>query len=228
MLIMPTPLIKKLSLKNIALHLRGILPSWAYEFLLHVRLITFPRLCKKDASFPDYTDGEWITRKPTSDLRAIVEYLHTKPITHSTILSIGVGNSYLANELHAQCKHIDGISIVPQEITLAETLGYTNYSVVLLDKYGVISPKLKGSYDFIVDNDLAGYACCLTHFHEMIQSYISLLAPQGIILTGIRGSKYFDCGFGMSERFIKILCSRHKLSWNKLTPTVIALTPETV
>lgn len=220
---MSATLRQKLSQKNITLHLRAILPAWAYEFLLSIRLTLFPKSCSKQNTFPNYTDGEWITRKPTKDERAIVDYLEQQTITDAHILHIGIGSSHLAQHLHDKSTYIDGISIVSKEIDHAKTLGYDNYSVVLLDKYGKITNSLTGPYQYIIDNNLSGYACCLKHFHDMMQSYLNLLSPEGVILTGVIGLKYFDCGFGITETFIQSLCKQYQLNWILVAPGVIAI-----
>ena len=42
-------------------------------------------------------------------------------------------------------------------------------------------------YDFIVDNNLNGFACCRYHFWYMLTTYCMFLKPSGRILTDQRG-----------------------------------------
>lgn len=214
---------KRLTRKNLALHAHSILPASIFELLLEMHLFFFPRLCHKKTQFPNYTDGEWITRKPTHDQRAIVEYLLCTIKTPVRILHIGIGNSFLAQQLQNKDVTIDGISIVQDEITHAKEQHLKDYSVWLMNKYGSAVGNLPDSYDYIADNDLAGYACCLTHFHEMMDGYLKRLKKDGVILTGRNGMTYFDCGFGMTKRFKQNLIKRDHLTWTQITPDVIAI-----
>ena len=97
-----------------------------------------------------------------------------------------------------------------------------------MNKYGNDLASLTGNYTYIIDNNLASYACCKTHFFQMLRTYLNLLAPNGCILTGTQGVKYFDSGFGMTDGFISRLKDQFQLSWTSVAPDVIAINSQNI
>jgi hypothetical protein len=81
---------------------------------------------------------------------------------------------------------IDGLTIAPPEKARADSLGLPNYRVRLGNKYSR-SLRLEHRYDFIIDNNLAGFVCCKYHFYLMWNTYLDALRPDGKILTHQRG-----------------------------------------
>ena len=81
-------------------------------------------------------------------------------------------------------------------------------------------------YDYIVDNNLASYACCKYHFHLMLDSYLACLRPGGRILTDQRGMDYSvgdDHRWRLSFDDLVALGDRFPIVAGRLTDTVYEL-----
>jgi hypothetical protein len=113
---------------------------------------------------------------------------HMDPGPEQQILHVGVGNSQLAQRFAPQVRLVDGLTVWRPEQALADSLGIAGYTVHFLSKYSrefVLA--IEHDYDFIVDNNLASFACCKYHFHRMLDNYVWCLRPGGRILTDQRG-----------------------------------------
>jgi hypothetical protein len=107
------------------------------------------------------------------------------------ILHVGVGNSGLAQRFAERVHLVDGLTVSEPELALARSLRIANYSVHLLSKYGrEFLLQVEHRYDYIVDNNLASFACCKFHFHRMLDNYLWCLQPGGRILTDQRGMDF--------------------------------------
>ena len=68
-----------------------------------------------------------------------------------------------------------------REKTLADSLHIANYTVYLLTSTAGISSQGFGNrYDYIIDNNLASFACCKYHFYRMVDNYLWCLRPGGM------------------------------------------------
>lgn len=104
------------------------------------------------------------------------------------ILHVGVGNSRLAQRFAPQVGLVDGITVWEPEKVLADSLAIANYTVYFVSKYSrEFLLTIEHAYDYIVDNNLASFACCKYHFHRMFDNYAWCLRPGGRILTDQRG-----------------------------------------
>ena len=192
---------RRLSCKIIAHKIRKYSPT-SYDLLLMMRLLLFKRKCNdQDGLFASYSDGSWVGRKTTSDLISIQKFLKEK--SEIDVLQIGTGNMSLYKSLGPQLKSFYGLTIIIDELHFAEHIikqsSDPTSKVFLLNKYTCKYDFLEGKQvDFIVDNDLASYACCIHHFNEMLKAYKEILKPGGSILVGIKGLGYFDTGFGLT------------------------------
>jgi hypothetical protein len=95
---------------------------------------------------------------------------------------------------------VEGLTVSSREKARADSLGIANYRTHLLSKHSrELIVVLTSSFDYIIDNNLASFACCKYHFYLMMDSYLSLLAPGGSILTHQRGMNWacLDPGFIM-------------------------------
>ena len=103
---------------------------------------------------------------------------------------------------HAQAQAFPGGH--PQEREIA--------FVYFLNKYGREFPlMLTNRYDFVIDNNLASYACCKYHFYRMLDNYLGAMEPGGQILTDQHGMDFtveenrwllsFDDLRGLEEKF---------------------------
>jgi len=125
-------------------------------------------------------------RETTKDQARIEAELERMDLAGKIILHVGVGNSKLAERFASRVKLIDGLTIAPPEKARADSLGLPNYRVRLGNKYSR-ALRLQNRYDFIIDNNLAGFVCCKYHFYLMWNTYLDALRPGGKILTHQRG-----------------------------------------
>lgn len=212
---------RRLSAKIIMGKLHTRLPKPLYDLLMLGRYATFRRLCSNDGlPHITYSDGSWINRKMTKDLQTIRDFLLTEP-KGQRLLQIGVGNSGFFETMKEHAREIVGVTIVEDEVARAKTLAAETpecpYTVILKNKYTADYTDISGLFDYIIDNDLSSYACCRTHFADMLNAYRHLLAPHGAILVGLRGLGYFDSGFGLTEGLARKLFAQAGLNMEKTT-----------
>jgi len=129
----------------------------------------------------------WVdhTREATTvDQARIEDALEGMALEGRRILHVGVGNSQFAVRFGPRVRIIDGLTVSEPENALADSLHIANYSVFLLNKYGRdFLQRIDHHYDFVIDNNLASFACCKYHFHRMLDNYLWCLEPSGSILT---------------------------------------------
>ena len=128
----------------------------------------------------------------TVDQARIEVALETLPLNRETqILHVGVGNSRFAERFAPRVRRVDGLTVCEPEQQLADGLAIANYTVHLLSKYSrEFLLEIEHRYDYIVDNNLASYACCKYHFHRMLDNYVWCLRPGGRVLTEQRGMDF--------------------------------------
>lgn len=117
------------------------------------------------------------------------------------MLHVGVGNSGLARRFYSSLGRIDGITATPAEQALARSLGLERYGCILHNKFCNPPETLRGGYDFILDNNLTTYACCLGHFADLMKAYCALLADSGQIVTDRQGLMHLLSGRKRLARF---------------------------
>jgi hypothetical protein len=129
----------------------------------------------------------WVdhTRDETTVDQARIEAeLDKLDLAGKNILHVGVGNSQFARRFAGRVNLIDGLTVSDNELKMAEAQGIANYTVYVLNKYGrEFILTLGNRYDFIIDNNLASFACCKFHFYLMLDNYVWSLKPGGLILT---------------------------------------------
>jgi hypothetical protein len=140
---------------------------------------------------------DWTQQPTTRDQVCIEAVLDTLTVTDTSILHVGVGNSQFAHRFASRVRRIDGLTVHQNEKTHAEALGLPNYSVYVLNKH---SPEfgsvITQTYDFIIDNNLASFACCKYHFAVMLDNFLRVLASHGQILTCQIGMDVYHGDFG--------------------------------
>lgn len=170
---------------------------------------------------------DWTRQETTPDQVRIEAVLDTMALAGTQILHVGVGNSKLAQRFAGRVRRIDGLTVHRDEKTYAETLALANYTVYVINKYSreVVSA-LSHTYDFIIDNNLASFACCKKHFSAMIENYLSVLGPQGRILTCQIGMDAYHDELGCTMTYADLvgLERQFPLRASKLTDVVYALT----
>lgn len=180
-----------------------------YTFVRKNILKTFEKKpkenCNRAIPKAQYSDGSWLEIEVTPDQKRIEAYLKNIGIENKVILHVGTGNSSFATRFFKN-NTIDSITVVEDELEHAKSLNLPNYNCFKLNKYSSDLKKLPHKYDFICDNNLSSFACCKTHFIEMMQNYITLLNENGRIITDIKGMAYHqNFAFPTSPEKIKQL-----------------------
>jgi hypothetical protein len=178
------------------------------------------------ASNPEAID--WTRQETTPDQVRIEAVLDGMALTGAQLLHVGVGNSKLAQRFAGRVFGIDGLTIHQNEKTRAEALAIANYTVYVINKYSrKMVSALAHTYDFIIDNNLASFACCKKHFFVMIENYRSVLRSDGRILTCQIGMDAYHDELGCTMTYADLvgLESRFALLASKLNDAVYALTP---
>jgi hypothetical protein len=139
---------------------------------------------------------------------------------------VGVGNSRFAQRFANRARRIDGLTVHQNEKTRPDALGLPNYTVYMLNKY---SPEfvsvITSTYDFIIDNNLASFACCKYHFSVMFENYLPALISSGQILTCQIGMDAYhgDFGWAMSYADLVSLERQFPILVSKITDVVYAI-----
>ena len=172
---------------------------------------------------------DWTRQETTPDQARIEAALDTLAHTEAQILHVGVGNSSLARRFAGRVRSVDGITVHQNEKTSADLLAIANYTVHVVNKYGrkVVSV-LPHNYDFIIDNNLASFACCRKHFSIMLENYMTVLRAHGRILTCQIGMDAYHDELGCMMTFADLVSLERQfpLRVSKLNDVVYALTKE--
>jgi hypothetical protein len=169
---------------------------------------------------------DWTQQKTTPDQARIEAVLDTMALTGAQLLHVGVGNSQLARRFAGRVRSIDGLTVHQNEKTYAEALAIANYTVYVLNKYSrEAGSVLADTYDFIIDNNLASFACCKMHFFVMLKNYVAVLRSQGRILTCQIGMDAYHDDFGCTMTYADLVSLERQFPVlvSKLTDVVYAL-----
>jgi len=165
----------------------------------------------------------------TVDQLRIEEALNGLEWRGKHILHIGVGNSRFAERFAPEAGLIDGITVCQSEVARARSLHIPNYTVYFLNKYGRdFSLTLKNRYDFVIDNNLASYACCKYHFYRMLDNYLWAMKPGGRILTDQRGMDFTveEKRWILSYQDLEALEKKLPVRVSRITDTVYSIASE--
>lgn len=146
-----------------------------------------------------------------------------------SFLHVGVGNSRFAQRFAAGALLIDGITVCRSEVEWAASLRIPNYTVYFLNKYGrEFLLTLTHRYDFVIDNNLASYACCKYHFYRMLDNYLWAMKPGARILTDQRGMDFSveEKRWILSYEDLQALEQKFPVHVTRVTDTVYAITNE--
>ena len=172
---------------------------------------------------------DWTRQETTPDQARIEAVLDTMALAGAQILHVGVGNSKLAQRFASRVRGIDGITVHENEKTSADVLAIADYTVYVVNKYGreVVSV-LPRTYDFIIDNNLASFACCKKHFSVMLKNYTTVLRSRGRILTCQIGMDAYHDELGCTMAYVDLISleSHFPVLVSKLNDVVYALTKE--
>lgn len=159
------------------------------------RFAELPLYCEGSGVLDTVSSDEWRDWSDlgtTPDQRRIEDYLDLLDLRGRTILHVGVGSSSLAKRLHRRAQAIFGTSVAPAEVRRANSLGLTNYTAVLHNKYSRQAEEVPGSFDFIIDNNPTSFCCCVTHLANMLEFYADRLGETGQLVTDRVGLGWSD------------------------------------
>ncbi len=166
-------------------------------------------------------------RRTTSDQSRIEAVLAQLPLAGRRILHIGIGNSGLARRFAARGALVDGVTVSEAEYGHGRSLELEGYRVHLCNKFsrGFTATFAPGRFDFIVDNNLASFACCQYHLFSMFENYLCCLKPGGMILTDQRGMDWalLDPSLILDFSALARLVDKLPLNAIKVTQMVYAL-----
>ncbi len=149
----------------------------------------------------DEVDGwqDFSGRGTTPDQRRIESVMWDERIgLGGALLHVGVGNSELARRFKDRFAYIAGITIQSGELTKAKLDKPPNYDPRLLNKFSAgLAGSFETGFDVIVDNNPTSFACCRQHFSTMMQNYLELLKPGGLVLSD-RSGLAFWCSLNSS------------------------------
>ena len=169
---------------------------------------------------------DWTQQQTTRDQARIEAVLDTMVVTGASILHVGVGNSKLAQRFASRARRIDGLTVHQNEKTHADTLGIPNYTVYVLNKHSQeFVSVITNTYDCIIDNNLASFACCKDHFSVMCENYLRVLTSDGQILTCQIGMDAYHGDFGWVMTYVDLVSleSKFPMYVSKITDVVYAI-----
>lgn len=188
---------------------------------------TYREYCENHApGFVQDSRVDYSDQQTTEDQARLENVLDPLFAAGASLLHVGVGNSKLAQRFSSRTRRIDGLTVSEREQTHAQSLGLRNYTVHVLNKYSRdFGHVFADTYDFIIDNNLASFACCRRHFHVMVASYVGALKPGGAILTDQAGMDWYhgELGWPMTYADLVSLETGFPLRVSRLTATVYAL-----
>ncbi|RFB79661.1 hypothetical protein [Methylovirgula sp. 4M-Z18] len=140
-------------------------------------------------------EEDWSGRSTTYGQRRVEAYLRDHSQAGQTVFVTGVGNSLFAQDFADHFAGIDGVTLLPSEKVRADALGIPHYRVRVQNKYqNGLADAFGGAYDYIVDVNLASWACCQTHVAAMMRAYHRMLKSGGSILTDREGLDWLEKG----------------------------------
>src|SRR5882672_10106501 len=169
---------------------------------------------------------DWTQQETTRDQACIEAVFDAMAVTGASILHVGVGNSGFAQRFASRVHRIDGLTVHQNEKIYAEALRIPNYALYVLNKHSAeFVSILTNTYDFIIDNNLASFACCKHHFSVMFENYLRALASGGQILTCQIGMDVYHGAFGWVMTYADLVSLEQKfpVQVSKMTDVVYAI-----
>jgi hypothetical protein len=184
--------------------------------------------CGNLASPPMAADAyvDYSMMPATLDQERIEEVLASRDLNGARILHAGIGNSGFARRFSDRVARIDGLTISAGEKTFGDSLRLPNYTIVNVNKHSRDFDRVVANrYDYIIDNNLASFACCKYHFYVMLHNFLSVLVEGGEILTDQHGLDWacFDPHFTMTYDDLQSLAALFPVTASKVTGTVYSL-----
>jgi hypothetical protein len=162
----------------------------------------------------------------TVDQARIEAQLDRMELTGRNILHVGIGNSRFAKRFASRVNLIDGLTVSHNEKALADSQEIAGYTAYFLNKYSrdfILT--IKNRFDFIIDNNLASFACCKFHFYLMLDNYVWSLRPGGQILTDQQGMDWVieDPRWKLTYDDLVALADKFPLQATRVSDTVFSM-----
>lgn len=162
----------------------------------------------------------------TVDQARIEAVLDKTDLSGMNVLHVGVGNSEFARRFAPRANLIDGLTVSGNEKVLADSFAIGNYTVHLLNKYSrdfILT--IVNKYDFVVDNNLASFACCKYHFYLMLDNYLWSMRTGGQILTDQQGMDWVieDSRWVLTYDDLLALEKKFPVRASRMTETVFSI-----
>ncbi len=180
--------------------------------------------CGREPRIDDYATAERESSVPLIDYSHYPEstdqcelnaWLANQEIDGRAILHIGAGNSSLARIVCHRARMVTAVTVSENERQCANNLALPNYSCFLVNKYSSeFSALLQPTrYDFVIDNNIASYACCRRHVERYLRGVSALLQDRGALVTHWLGMQWImesrafavDPAWRISERTLGLL-----------------------
>ena len=175
--------------------------------------------------FSQYSD--FSMRETTRDQARIESVLAAMDLRGRRLLHIGVGNSQFARRFAGRGAVVEGVTVNERELKHAKSLNIAGYRVVLVNKYEreFVTYFHKHRFDFVIDNNMAAFACCKYHLYVMLESYLWCLRPGGKVLTDQRGMDWAlsDPSFILDFSDLEALAETLPIKVSRETDMVYAL-----
>lgn len=129
--------------------------------------------------------------EPTDDQVAINRWLREADLHGRDVLHVGTGNSSVARLLDGRARVVS-VTVARGEFEHAQSLGLRDYRVHLLNKHSrdFAERFAAASFDCVLDNNLASFACCQRHLERYFDALARLLRPGGFVLTHWLGMQW--------------------------------------
>ena len=171
-----------------------------------------------------YKAGSWLNAPITLEQVRVERYLDQKDLNGKTLLYVGIGSSSMATKYHAQCRWIDGITVMEDELKYGQDLKLARYGVFLMNKYTDQIAELPNTYDYIVDTNPSSFASTETEFTGMMERYAQLLNPGGMILMDRLGMHFHEShAFGIDDDDLRAFEKTLPLKFQHVNRTLRAL-----
>lgn len=141
---------------------------------------------------PVQTMPSWESMPTTDAETAVIAYLGPRPprCVGMSLLHVGIGNSSLFATHGSDLERFVGITVSLSE-QLFHNSKFANAKhakIVLANKHDPRSySQIEGKFDFIVDVNLKSFACCESHFDQLMALYADRLESSGAIITAESG-----------------------------------------
>ena len=171
----------------------------------------------------------WVdhTRDETTVDQARIETeLDKMSLSGGNILHVGLGNSRFAQRFAGRVNLIDGLTVSRNEKAVADALGIGNYTAYFLNKYSrEFILTIKNKYDFVIDNNMASFACCKYHFYLMLDNYLWSMKPGALILTDQQGMDWVieDPRWKLTYEDLAALENKFPVRAARITDTVFSI-----